>query len=471
MRANNNINKNMFRILRIFIVLFLVLAANLSYIQIVKSDWYTNNPLNPRIANKENSTLRGDILDRNNVKIAYSKKENQSATRVYPYGALFANSVGYFGKRIGSAGIEQTENSSLSGVNMVLHQLGPLEQLFAADKGNTIRLTLDEKMQKAAWDAMQNKRGAVVILDTNTGAVRAMVSQPSFDPNSVEKDWDSLRTDAQSPLLNRATQGLYPPGSAIKPMMADAALEQGAITTTERVDCGPYYDLGNGQKIYEADNAVYGNINLEEGIIHSSNVMFAGLAVKMGDKGLESAFKRFGFYDDLKTDFAEQKAHLSDFPNLSKGETAQVGIGQADLLISPLRMAMLASAFGNQGKMMKPYIVDEITSPGGAVIQKGMPSVFKEVTTADRANIINSYMENEVLKGTGRNAAVKGVIVAGKTGTAENPLGADHAWFIGTAQLKTEKISFAIILENSGFGGAEAAPIIRNVINTMLKED
>ena len=468
---DNNMNKNMFRIVRVFILLFIILMANLSYIQIVKSDWYTDTPLNSRVANKEDSTIRGDILDKNGSKIAYSEETGQAMKRIYPYGALFANVAGYTGKSIGSAGIEQTENSSLCGVNMMLHKLGPIEQLFAADKGNTIKLTVDANIQKAAWDAMADRRGAAVILDTNTGAVLAMVSKPSFDPNDIESDWKNLRVDKQSPLLNRAAQGLYPPGSSIKPMIADAALEQNVITTTEKVNCGPYYDLGNNQKIYEADNAAYGQINLEEGIINSSNVMFSGLAIKMGNSGLDKAFKRFGFYDELKTDFAAEKPHISDFSKLSKGETAQVGIGQADLLISPLRMAMLASAFGNEGKMMKPYMVDEITSSNGTVLQKTSPSVFKEVTTPDRANIIEGYMKNEVLRGTGRNAAVNGVVVAGKTGTAENPFGADHAWFIGTAQVKNRKISFAIIIENSGFGGSEAAPIIRYVINTMLKED
>lgn len=468
----NNMNKNMFRILRVFIVLFILLAVNLSYIQIVKGDWYTNNPMNPRIANRENSTLRGDITDINNKKIAYSEKQKDgSIRRVYPEGSLFANISGYFGKNIGSAGIEQTENSSLSGVNMLLHRLGPLEQVLEADKGNNVKLTLDEKIQKAASDAMGNRRGAAVILDTKTGAVLAMVSKPSFDPNNVEANWTSLSTDANSPLLNRAVQGLYPPGSSIKPMIADEALDRGVINTTEKIDCGSYYDFGGGQRIYEAGHAVYGNITLEDGIIHSSNVMFAGLAVKIGGTELQNTFKRFGFYDDLNTDFTEAKVHLSDFGKLSKGETAQVGIGQADLLISPLRMAMLAAAFGNQGKIMKPYIISEITSPGGTVLQKTSPSLFKEVTTAQRANIINGYMKNEVLRGSGRNAAVQGVTVAGKTGTAENSFGADHAWFIGTAQLKGREISFAVILENSGFGGVQAAPVIKHVIDTMLKED
>ena len=346
-----------------------------------------------------------------------------------------------------------------------------MEQLFAADKGNNVKLTLDAVVQKAAWDAMGNKRGAVVVLDTNTGAVLAMVSKPSFDPNSAAKNWESLRVDKLSPLLNRVTQGMYPPGSSIKPMMADAALQQNVITPDEKIECGPYYDLGNNQKIYEADNAVYGNIDLEEGIIHSSNVMFAGLAVKMGEAGLKKAFDRFGFNDGLQTDFAVESAHLPDFSKLNKGEIAQVGIGQANLLVSPLQMAMLAESFGNQGKMMKPYMVEEVTSPNGGVLQKASPSVFKEVTTPDRADLIESYMKNEVLRGTGRNAAVKGTVVAGKTGTAENSLGADHAWFIGTAQVGNKKISFAVILENSGFGGSEAAPVIRDIITTMLKED
>ncbi len=468
---NNDINRNMFRIVRVFIILFIILIGNLSYIQIVKSEWYDSNPLNPRIANKENSTLRGDILDCNGKKIAYSENTGKIVKRIYPYGMVFAQAVGYTGTSIGNSGIEQGENANLSGVNMLLHQLGPLEQLFAADKGNNVKLTLDAIVQKAAWDAMGNKRGAVVVLDTNTGAILAMVSKPSFDPNSAAKNWESLRVDKLSPLLNRVTQGMYPPGSSIKPMMADAALQQNVITSDEKIECGPYYDLGNNQKIYEADNAVYGNIDLEEGIIHSSNVMFAGLAVKMGEAGLKKAFDRFGFNDGLQTDFAVESAHLPDFSKLNKGEIAQVGIGQANLLVSPLQMAMLAESFGNQGKMMKPYLVEEVTSPNGGVLQKASPSVFKEVTTPDRADLIESYMKNEVLRGTGRNAAVKGTVVAGKTGTAENSLGADHAWFIGTAQVGNKKISFAVILENSGFGGSEAAPVIKDIITTMLKED
>nr|WP_196594711.1 penicillin-binding transpeptidase domain-containing protein [Pectinatus sottacetonis] len=464
-------NKNMFRIMRVFIVLFVLLIINLSYIQVIKSDWFTNNPLNPRIANRANNTLRGDIMDCNGKKIAYSKKSGEKIERIYPYNELFAAPVGYLGKNIGSAGIEQSQNSNLCGINMTLHKLGPIEQLFMVEKGNSVKLTLNADIQKSAWDAMGNRRGAVVVMDAATGAVLAMVSKPSFNPNTVDEDWKKLYADKASPLLNRAAQGLYPPGSSIKPMIADAALAQNVINTTEKIYCGPYYDLGNNQKIGEADKAVYGSINLEQGLIHSSNVMFAGLAVKMGSEGLQQAFKRFGFYDNFQTDFAAQMPHIPNFPKLSKGETAQVGIGQADLLVSPLRMAMLASAFGNNGKCMKPYLVAQVLSPQGQVIHTTMPAEFKEVTTPDRANIIDNYMKAVVLQGTGRKAIVKGVTIAGKTGTAENPFGADHAWFIGTAQVGTKHIAFAVILENSGYGGSEAAPVIKDIINTMLKED
>ena len=468
---DDNINKNIFRIAQVFIVLFVILLINLSYIQIVKSDWYTNNSLNARIINRENSILRGDIIDSTGKKLVYSEKQNNEIKRMYPYGEICAFPIGYFGKNIGSAGIEQTQNIDLAGLNMTMHKLGPIEQLFEGKKGNTIKLTLDANLQKTAWNAIGQRRGAAVVMDADTGAVLVMASRPAFNPNTINEDWDKLRNDKNSPLINRAAQGLYPPGSSIKPLIADAALQQKIISPDTRINCGPFYDLGNGQKIYEADKATYGNINLDEGLIHSSNVMFAGLAVKLGNKELQQAFSRFGFYDKIKSDFYTQTPHMPDFGKLSTGETAQVGIGQADLLVTPLRMAMLAEAFINQGKIMQPYLVDSVQTLDGVTIRTTSPTLFKEATDVNRAELINSYMADVVKKGTGKNAHVNGIEIAGKTGTAENSQGADHAWFMGTARVKGRNIAFAVILENSGFGGAEAAPIIKQIITTMLRED
>ncbi len=468
----NDINKNMLRIVRVFIFLFVLLLANLSYLQVVKSDWLTSNSRNPRLLERMDSVQRGTITDCNGVKLAYSEKEGSSYKRVYPFGAVFAVPVGYVGKRIGNAGVERSENAKLSGANTLYHQLGPIEQLLENQQGDTVELTLNANLQKAAYAAMGNRRGAVVVMDTYTGAILAMVSKPSFNPNFINKQWNSLIKDKQSPLLNRAVQGLYPPGSTIKPLIAAAALEDGVITPQYTIDCKGYYDLGDGHKIKEAHGEVHGHVDLRQGIEKSCNVMFAGLAIKLGDKRLEEAFRQFGFYDILHTDFPTEDPHMPDFKKLSRGETAQIGIGQANLLISPLRMVMLADVFGNQGRCMKPYIIKKVMTPQGQTIYEGRPFLFKTVLKPQWANLIEGYMKDVVLYGTGRRAQVAGVSIAGKTGTAENPFGADHAWFIGTATFKNGRsISFAVILENSGYGGAEAAPVIKDVIKAMLREN
>ncbi len=468
----NDINKNIFQIMRFFLFLFVILIANLSYIQIIESNSLVNNAYNTRLVLREGKVVRGSILSKNGTVLAYSKKNGTEIERIYPEGAIFAVPVGYVGKRIGNAGVEATENAYLCGVNMFFHQLGPLEQLLQPKTGDNVVLTLNSNLQKTAWRAMGARRGAVVVLNPQTGAVLAMVSKPSFNPNSINQNWQSLSKETNSPLINRAVQGLYPPGSTIKPLIADAALKEGIINQSDTIDCKGYYDLGNGQRINENDGEVHGIVNLKQALTVSCNVMFADLAVKLGANNLDAAFKRFAFNKKIDTDFYTPEPHLPHFSQLSKGEIAQIGIGQANLVVSPLRMAMLAASFTNGGKMMTPYLIEDVQTPNKIPVYKTIPKVFAEVTTPERAAIIENDMRNVVLHGTGTAANVRGVEVYGKTGTAQNSTGKDHAWFIGNATFPNgQKIAFAVILENSGFGGAEAAPVAQQIIETMLKEE
>lgn len=444
---------------------FLCLFGYIVYLQVIAAPSLAANPMNRR-GNAALDITRGAILDINGRELA---KSSQPGERSYPYGEIMAPVTGYLGEAIGSDGIESVAGNDLTGQSQQLQMLGPIGQAMQSTQGNNVKLTVDADIQQLAYEALGSHRGAVLVMNAETGAIIAMVSKPTVDPTDVESNWKSLTAREDSPLLNRATQGLYPPGSTIKVLIADAALDEKVTDLNEKFNCNGKLQIGN-EYIGESHGAVHGNnLTLKDALTESCNVTFGTLAMRMHGKGLESAFERFGFTTPINSEFNESKCHLPKFSSLGDGDTAQVGIGQGETLVTPLRMAMLASAYVNHGKIMVPYLVEEVISPVGLVIRKASPSKWMDVTSEKRANIIGGFMENVVTNGTGGAAAVPGVRVIGKTGTAENSQGADHGWFIGAAELPKGKIAFCIIVENSGGGGTVAAPIARQII-TALKD-
>lgn len=471
LHKHNSIDKHIYTIVKVFVGLFAIIFINLAYIQVYQAEDLLKNPHNSHVAEKASQVQRGKIVDRNGIVLADTKLENKELKRVYPFGEIYASPIGYVSDKLGYAGIESTQNAYLSGDNLVFHALGPLAQLFEEDKGNDVHLTLDNNYQQAAYNALGNRKGAVVVLNRRTGEVLAMVSRPMFNPNSIDADWDKLREDSNSPLLNRASQGLYPPGSVIKPMMADGVLTSGTATVDTIVNCTGALHFPGGYSLADSAGEVHGPVNLAKAIEESCNSYFGTMGMRLGAKGLKETFSRFGFDQELKTDFINNTPELPSFDDLSEGELAQVGIGQSTLLVTPLRMAMLAGSIGNEGKMMKPFIIKDITSPEGSVIESFQPTLWKQVSTPEITNIIYNDMKNVVVQGTGTRANVDGIEMIGKTGTAENSTGKDHAWFIGCANMPDEDIAFAVIVENSGFGGSEAAPIIKSILTTIIAKE
>lgn len=471
LHKHNSIDKHIYTIVKVFVGLFAIIFINLAYIQVYQAEDLLKNPHNSHVAEKASQVQRGKIVDRNGAVLADTKVENKEFKRIYPFGEIYASPIGYVSDKLGYAGVESTQNAYLSGDNLVFHALGPLAQLFEQTKGNDVQLTLDNNYQQAAYQALGNRKGAVVVLNRRTGEVLAMVSRPMFNPNSIDVDWDKLREDTNSPLLNRASQGLYPPGSVIKPMMADGVLTSGVATVDTIVNCTGALHFPGGYSLADSGGEVHGPVNLAKAIEVSCNSYFGTMGMRLGSKGLKETFSRFGFDQDLKSDFINNKPELPAFDDLSEGELAQVGIGQSTLLVTPLRMAMLAGSIGNEGKMMKPYIIKDITSPSGSVIESYQPTLWKQVSTPEITNIIYNDMRNVVVQGTGTRANVDGIEMIGKTGTAENSTGKDHAWFIGCANMPNEDISFAVIVENSGFGGSEAAPIIKSILTTIIAKE
>lgn len=441
-----------------------VLALQVVYISLFKGEEALENPLNQRTAAAQREIRRGSIKTADGVILAENLPEGG---RNYPWGEAAAFVTGYNGENIGSAGLEAHRNMELMGSSRDFSRLGPLAQLLQAGRGSDLETTIDSRAQQAAYEALADCKGAAVVLDARTGAILAMVSTPAYDPNRVEVDWQSLRGAEGSPLLNRAVQGLYPPGSTIKPLTAAAALGEGVTDEKEIFNCTGRLQLEDGSSIREYQGEVHGRVNLAEALTESCNVTFGTLGLRLGGRGLGKYFENFGFSKEIGGEILMASSHLPDFKELGQGDLAQTAIGQSSLLVTPLHMALLASAFANGGVIMKPYLVQKVISPKGLVLENHRTEKWAAALEPAHAAVIDSCMEQVVQKGTGTAAAVKGLRVTGKTGTAENAGGEDHAWFIGSAQLSERKIAFAIIVENGGSGGRRAAPIARHIIESM----
>jgi len=460
----NNIRKVAFCLLGLLVILFVYL----SYIQVIESDFLVAHPLNRRTAETTRHVKNGMIVDKNGEKLAYSEKSGDGFKREYPYNSITANVIGYDSSKYGKTGIESTFNNYLTGMNNQFRHLGAMSHLLPNKPGNNVLLTLDAKLQELAYRELGQNRGAIVVMVPRTGAVLAMVSKPSFNPNTFEQQWENVSTASNSPLLNRAVQGLYPPGSIIKVMMADAALTEKIVDLKQTINCEGALKVPPDYILEESGHEAHGKVNLEEALTVSCNVTFGTLALKLGDARMAKTFDRYGFKRPIGSEFQEVQSHLPDFNSLGNGDLAQVGIGQSSLLVTPLRMAMMASTFANKGIMMKPYIVNKITDSDGNTIKQFAPEEWGTPTSSQLADTIKDMMVSVVNEGTGRGAHLAGIKVAGKTGTAENSQGASHAWFIGFAPADNPEIVIAVIVENAGSGGSIAAPMAGRILAQAL---
>ncbi|MDF2635665.1 MAG: Peptidoglycan glycosyltransferase [Pelosinus sp.] len=461
-----NIRKVAFGLLSLLVILFIYL----SYIQVVQSEFLLTHPLNRRTIEAAHTTQYGMILDRNDEKLAYSKKEGDIFKRKYPYAAIAAQVVGYDSVTYGRSGMESAFNGDLTGNSTSVAHLGAISHVLGKKAGNNVTLTLDINVQETAYKALGNHKGAIVAINPKTGAILAMVSKPSFDPNMIDQQWKNISTDENSPLLNRVTQGLYPPGSTIKVMIAEAALKEKITDLKRTIFCEASLKIPPDYILQESHLEAYGNINLEKALAVSSNVFFGTLSLELGRNRMANTFERFGFNKyPVGQDLQEVASHLPKFSSLGDGDLAQTGIGQGSLLVTPLRMAMLTSSFANKGKIMKPYLVHKITDSDGNLMKTFTPEEWLIPTSSQLADEISKMMVGVVQNGTGSSASLPGVLVAGKTGTAENPQGDSHAWFIGFAPADNPQVAIAVIVENAGFGGSIAAPIARQVFRAALQ--
>jgi peptidoglycan glycosyltransferase len=442
-----------------------VVFAALAYWQVFRTDLGAE-ATNPRLIAHFNDPGRGRILDREGNVLAETLRDG---TRRYS-DASVAHAVGYIDARYGSTGAELVFDGQLSGQAAGGWQGAiDVELLRRPARGNDIRLTIDPAVQRAAVAGLGGRKGAVVALDPRTGEVLAMVSVPTYDPGSVAEDGASLLRDPEAPLLNRAAQGLYPPGSTFKAVTAAAALEHGLLRPDTLVTC-PGELVFDGFPISCANTPQgVGTYPFIHAFAYSVNAIFGQVAVDLGWARLGQTARRFGFESALAFTLDTSTTQLRG-PGVAPSIPllASTGFGQGELLATPLQMAVVAAAIANGGIQVRPYLGLSAGPNGGEGRELETPATFRVLST-EVARDLQRFMEAVIREGQADAATVPGVPVAGKTGTAETGVpGQTHAWFIGYAPANDPVVAVAVIVENGGFGSREAAPIAGAIFRAAL---
>ncbi|WP_455164079.1 FtsW/RodA/SpoVE family cell cycle protein [Slackia exigua] len=467
-----------------FAVLFAVLVANLTYIMVVKADDYQSYPGNNHTLYKEASTERGSISTYDGVVLAESEAQGDGTyERVYPEGSLASHVVGYYSQRYGLSGIEASMNDSLKGQANFASWQDVIESAAGIETpGNDVTLTLNSNIQEAAEKQLAGYKGAVVVMDPKTGAILAMASSPNYDANDVEDLLDTSADDDTGTLINRATSALYAPGSTFKIVTLSGLLENNVATPETQVDAPASVDIGNA-KVTNDDGAEYGSVSLKRATEVSSNTAFAKLGVQLGADKLVKTSEAFGFNKSFGG--FELPVTTSLMPNpsvMTEWETAWASAGQpvgehpgspAGPQATVLQMALVGSAVANDGVLQKPYLVDGVYNAKGERSYTATPSAMSTVMSKQTADEVTDVLEGVVDEGTGYGASIRGVRVAGKTGTAETGKDYANSWFVGFAPADDPSVVVAVLVEegvnhstddDSGLASVRAGAIMRKAL-------
>jgi penicillin-binding protein A len=482
------VNRQIVKLFAFIVALFALLVGFTSYWSVFDAEALKEEDANKRPLLEQQQVPRGRILAADGTVIAKSVAKGEGSekryVRRYPDGALFGHPIGYSFVRQGDSEFEQFHNDELVGEGSEFSSI--LDELTGAtQEGNDIVTNIDPAAQRAALEDLESVGfGAVVAIVPQTGEVKVMASNKSFDPNLVPYRLEQLNSNIiETPLLNRATQGLYPPGSTFKVVTAAAGLESGTITPETTIDAPGSLEV-EGTPLQNDFAEDFGPIALDTALTNSVNTWFGQLGQQVGQDRLFETMEKFGFNAtpaiDLPGDEVEKSGVYEERDLLKVNDPvdlARVAIGQERLLATPLQMTQVAAAIANGGKLMKPQIWNRVIDPDGRVIDRLDPSVYSEPVSAETAAELTTAMEGVVSEGTGTNAAISGIPVAGKTGTAETPGNQacgggeeeNQAWFIGFAPADDPQIAIAASVEcTEEFGNDVAAPIFRDVAETIL---
>ncbi len=451
-----------------FVFLFLLLAGCLVYINTAERKELMSNANNTKQDKRSDSVIRGSILTEDGIVLAQSDvDESGRESRYYPYENVFSHVVGYSGN--GKAGLEAGANNELlTSHSSLLNQIRSDEEGEKL-RGDNVIVTLNPTLQRAAYDALGSYQGAVVVLEPDSGKILAMVSKPDFNPNTIAESWEELMMDdTSSVLLNRAAQGLYPPGSTFKILTTLAYIRehpddyqnfyfdcQGMITKDEvTITC--------------YNGSVHGQEDLKGAFSHSCNTAFATIGLELDPDSFHTLAEKFLFNTALPTDLAHEESVFVLDHESSSGEVMTTAIGQGDTLVTPLHMALITAAVANGGILMKPYCISRVESADGSTVSENHPSIYEKLMSVEEAEILTSFMRETVSSGTAEQLSYAGYSCAGKTGSAEYETSGGtgtHSWFVGFSNVDDPDIVVAVLAEDGGTGSETAVPIAGRIFD------
>ena len=454
----------------LFLAIFLSMIAYFAYFQIKKSETFINSPYNARQDSFGKRVTRGDIVASNGEILATTKTaEDGTETREYPYGRTFAHAVGF--STNGKSGIESFENFQLLRSHAFF-----LEKIYHEIKneknmGDTVVTTLDTRVQNAAYQALGSYRGAVFALQPSTGKIICMVSKPDYDPNTIAANWEFIISEdnTDSVLLNRVTQGLYPPGSTFKLFTLLEYMRENRQYGGYSYICTGNYEK-DGNAIHCFNNEVHGEESLRSSFADSCNTSFAniGLGLNLGE--YRNLCSKLLFDSDLPCEYTYQSSKFRLTAQADSGQVMQTAIGQGETEVTPYHLALVLSAIDNGGVLMTPHIIDKITNYSGTEVSHTEETAYKRLLSEKQSAILKEYLNAVVTEGTASALNGQSYSAGGKTGSAEYTDNKDsHAWFVGYASKDGyEDLAIAVVLEGAGTGSAYAVPVAKAVFDTYF---
>lgn len=475
-------NRQIYRVFGLVAILFALLVGATSLWTVFDAGTLRANTADRRPLLEQQQIPRGLIFASDGTRLAINRRVGQRELkryyRVYPTGSLFSNPIGYSFISRGDAGLEHSFNDYLSGNGSDLHSF--IDELGGGARvGDDLRTTLDVKAQRTALSALAGRAGSIVAIEPSTGAVRVMASVPNYDPNQVPSQYKQLNADSSAPLFNRATQARYPPGSTFKVVTAAAALDSGRYTPSSQIS-GRNDKVISGVPLMNFNGENLGSISLTDALTNSVNTVFAEVGVNLGRDTMFKYMRRFGFNAEPQLDYpTSQMTPSGEFAGgrlLDQSSQAvdvgRMAIGQDKLEVTPLQMAEVVAAVANHGVLMKPRFVDRVVSPDGVTRASYPPTQQSTVMSSQSASELAAMMGNVVRAGTGTAAALSGIQVAGKTGTAQ-VAAANQAWFVAFAPITNPRVAVAVTIERTNqslTGGEVAAPLAKQVMQTLLAQ-
>ena len=453
----------------IFLGIFLCMIGYFVYFQTMVSSEVITSPYNKRQDTFADRVVRGEIITSDGV-VAASTEVAADGTerRVYPYGDLFAHAVGYSSN--GKSGLELLANYQLLTSHAYFPERFVNEVKEQKNIGDQVITTLRYDLQKTAYDALGNQKGTVIAMEPSTGKILAMVSKPDFDPNQIESKWESISTSKESVLLNRATQGKYPPGSVFKIITLLEYIRQGNDPERWTYECnGSYSADGVTISCYHGKN--HGTVDLKTAFAKSCNGAFAAMGLEMDQIELMHTCNQLLFNTSLPVELPFNESSISVDESSPVGTIMQTAIGQATTEVTPMHMALLTCAIANGGQLMEPYMIDSIENYTEERVKKYMPHSYGKLMTAEEASLLTEYMTETVRSGTAAALSNKNYTAAGKTGTAEysNDKSKSHAWFVGFSNVEAPDLVVCVLVEGAGSGSEFAVPIAEKMFATYYK--